>query len=194
MQLMKYRLQTEMENLKIGNEEWFKDYLRQVLESDKSYFEKADYIAYSINQVQNKVDYISSEIKELQAIKKSLTSAKEMALETTASVLAEYGIDKLEGARISSLTITPKSTKTKDVITIKDDYAVMGLGFVKFIVDLEAVEKAIQTEELKELQEFINVVPMTITTPSKLKINNKRNQVNSTIEVDEILITEEQVA
>lgn len=194
MQVMKYRLQTEMENLKVGNEEWFKDYLRQVLESDKSYFEKADYIAYSINQVQNKVDYISSEIKELQAIKKSLTSAKEIALETTATVLAEYGIDKLEGATISSLTITPKSTKTKDVVTIKDDNAVMGLGFVKFSVDLEAVEKAIQTEELKELQEFIDVVPMTITTPSKIKINNKRNQVNSTIEVDEILITEEQVA
>jgi len=57
MQTKKYRLQTEMENLKIGNEEWFKDYLRQVLESDKSYFEKADFIAYSINQIQNKIDY-----------------------------------------------------------------------------------------------------------------------------------------
>lgn len=44
MEIKKYRLQTEMENLKEGNEEWFKDYVRGVLESNKPYFEKADYI------------------------------------------------------------------------------------------------------------------------------------------------------
>ena len=64
--IKKYRLQTEMENLKIGNVEWFKGYVSDVLESDKPYYEKADYIAYSINQVQNKIDYVSNEIKELQ--------------------------------------------------------------------------------------------------------------------------------
>ena len=65
MELKKYRLQTEMEILKQGNEEWFKDYVRGVLESNKPYFEKADYIAYSINQITNKIEYINNEIKEL---------------------------------------------------------------------------------------------------------------------------------
>ena len=192
MQMKKYRLQTEMENLKVDNQEWFKDYLRQVLESDKSYFEKADYIAYSINQIQNKIDYISSEIKELQAIKKNLTNAKEIALETTATVLAEYGINRLEGATISSITITPESTKSKDVVTIKDDNAVMGLGFVSFSVDMEAVEKAIASKEgLDELKEFIEVNTLTTTTPTKIKINNKRTSANTEINVDEILVIEE---
>ena len=40
--IVKYRLQTEMENLKIGSVNWFKDYIKQVLESDKPYNEKAD--------------------------------------------------------------------------------------------------------------------------------------------------------
>lgn len=192
MQMKKYRLQTEMENLKVNNQEWFKDYLRGVLESDKSYFEKADYIAYSINQVQNKIDYISNEIKELQTIKKNLTNAKEIALETTAIILAEYGIDKLEGATISSITITPESSKSKDVVTIKDDNAVMGLGFVSFSVDMEAVEKAIASKEgVDELQEFIEVNTLTTTTPAKIKINNKRSSANSEIKVDEILVTKE---
>lgn len=192
MQMKKYRLQTEMENLKVDNQEWFKDYLRGVLESDKSYFEKADYIAYSINQVQNKIDYISNEIKELQTIKKNLTNAKEIALETTATVLAEYGIDKLEGATISSITITPESSKSKDIVTIKDDNAVMGLGFVSFSVDIEAVEKAIASKEgVDELKEFIEVNTLTTTTPAKIKINNKRSSVNSEITVDEILVTKE---
>ncbi|QHG90777.1 hypothetical protein CVO_02505 [Sulfurimonas sp. CVO] len=192
MQMKKYRLQTEMENLKVDNQEWFKDYLRSVLESDKSYFEKADYIAYSINQVQNKIDYISNEIKELQTIKKNLTNAKEIALETTATVLAEYGIDKLEGATISSITITPESSKSKDIVTIKDDNAVMGLGFVSFSVDMEAVEKAIASKEgIDELKEFIEVNTLTVTTPAKIKINNKRSSANSEITVDEILVTKE---
>lgn len=52
--IKKYRLQSELENLKLGNETWFKDYVKQVLESPKPYYEKADYIAYSINQVENK--------------------------------------------------------------------------------------------------------------------------------------------
>jgi len=191
MQMKKYRLQTEMENLKADNQEWFKDYLRGVLESDKNYFEKADYIAYSINQIQNKIDYISNEIKELQAIKKNLTNTKEIALETTATVLAEYGIDKLEGATISSITITPESTKSKDVVTIKDDNAVMGLGFVSFSVDMEAVEKAITSKEgLDELKEFIEVNTLTTTTPAKIKINNKRTSANSEIKADEILVTQ----
>ena len=71
MEIKKYRLQTEMENLKEGNEEWFKkDYVRGVLESNKPYFEKADYIAYSINQISNKLDYISNEIKRTSRTKK----------------------------------------------------------------------------------------------------------------------------
>lgn len=192
MQMKKYRLQTEMENLKVDNQEWFKDYLRGVLESDKSYFEKADYIAYSISQILNKIDYISNEIKELQAIKKNLTNVKEIALESTATVLAEYGIDKLEGATISSITITPESSKSKDVVTIKDDNAVMGLGFVSFSVDMEAVEKAIASKEgLDELKEFIEVNTLATTTPAKIKINNKRASVNGEITVDEILVTQE---
>ena len=192
MQMKKYRLQTEMENLKVDNQEWFKDYLRGVLESDKSYFEKADYIAYSINQIQNKIDYISNEIKELQNIKKNLTNAKEIALETTATVLAQYGIDKLEGATISSITITPESSKSKDVVTIKDDNTVMGLGFVSFSVDMEAVEKAITSKEgVDELKEFIEINTLTTTTPAKIKINNKRASANSEIKVDEILVSKE---
>ena len=191
MQTKKYRLQTEMENLKIGNEEWFKDYLRQVLESDKNYFEKADYIAYCISQVQHKIDYITDEIAELQTIKKNLANSKEIALEITASVLSEYGIEKLEGATVSSITITPEKSKVKEIVAVKDEQALMGLGFVSFSVDMDAIEKAITTKDgLKEIQEFIEINKMTVTTPAKIKINNKRLAVNTPI-VDEIFTIQE---
>ena len=192
--IKKYRLQTEMENLKIGNVEWFKSYVRDVLESDKPYYEKADYIAYSINQVQNKIDYVSNEIKELQDLKKSLATSKELAMEITASVLAEYGIDKLEGASISSITITPEKVKTENVIFIKDEKAVIQLGFVSFIPDYEAIEKTLITNDgyvCEELAQYVEVSKITTTTQSKIKINNKRNSSTNINQVDEILVVEE---
>ena len=193
MELKKYRLQTEMENLKQGNEDWFKDYVRGVLESNKPYFEKADYIAYSINQISNKIDYISNEIKELQELKKSLTNSKELAMQITASILTnEYGISKLEsGVAISSITVTPEKSKTSQVITIKNEQAVLGLGYVSFIPDYSAIEVDLVKKskaELKELMQFIEVNTITETIPEKIKINNKK-AVNST-KSDEIIIEE----
>lgn len=193
MELKKYRLQTEMENLKQGNEEWFKDYVRGVLESNKPYFEKADYIAYSINQITNKIDYINNEIKELQELKKSLNNSKELAMQITASILTnEYGISKLEsGVAISSITVTPEKSKTSQVITIKNEQAVLGLGYISFIPDYSAIEVDLVKKskaELKELMQFIEVNTITETIPEKIKINNKK-AVNST-KSDEIIIEE----
>ena len=182
-----------MENLKQGNEEWFKDYVRGVLESNKPYFEKADYIAYSINQISNKIDYISNEIKELQDLKKSLNNSKELAMQITASILTnEYGISKLEsGVAISSITVTPEKSKTSQVITIKNEEAVLGLGYVSFIPDYSAIEVDLVKKskaELKELMQFIEVNTITEIMPEKIKINNKK-AVNST-KSDEIIIEE----
>lgn len=179
-QLKKYRLQTQMEQLKPGNEQFFTEYLKEVLESNKPYYEKADYIASSIESIQDKIDYINNEIKELQTLKKSLELSKQLALETTALVLNEYGIDKLEGAVISSLTITPQSSKTKEKLIIKDDNATMALGFVKFSVDEEAILKALQNNnnEAKELQEYVKVESTVTTIPAKVKINHKRSSNN----------------
>ena len=193
MEIKKYRLQTEMENSKEGNEEWFKDYVRGVLESNKPYFEKADYIAYSINQISNKLDYISNEIKELQELKKFLSNSKELAMQITASILTnEYGISKLEsGVAISSITITPEKSKTSQVITIKNEQAVLGLGYVSFIPDYSAIEVDLANKskaELKDLMQFIEVNTITEITPQKIKINNKK-AVNPQ-KSDEIIIEE----
>jgi hypothetical protein len=195
MEIKKYRLQSEMEHLKEGNQDWFKDYLRSVLESDKPVYAKTDYIATSIKQLENQISYVNDEIKELQSLKKNLTDAKELAMQLTASVLHDYGIDKLEGTTVSSITIRPQKVKTSKVITIKNEQAVLGLGYVSFSPDYKAIEQAIETksENLSELMQFIDVNTLTVTTPEKIKINNKR-AVNSTKKIDDEIIIEENVA
>ena len=181
MKTTNYRLQTEIEHLTpTSQKDWFKNYVREILESDKPYHVKADYIGLSFQELQNKIDYLSSDIKELQKLKKTLSEAKTIAQETTASVLAEYGIDRIDGTAISSLTITPSKIKTKDKLVITDADALKALGYVKVILDEKAVAEAMSTiEGMDEIDTYVDVSIVTEEVPARIKINAKRGNTNT---------------
>ena len=197
MKLVNYQLQTQIEHLgedKPNN--FFKEYLQSILEdTSKPYYQRADYIGLSLNEIKSKIDTLTSDISDLQALKKKLSNALEIAKIQVADIFLANGIDRIDGNIISSLTLTNPTTKTKDEILIKDEKTLINLGYVKFSVDLEAIEKALQTKEgKKELKKLVEVMPITVTTPAKIKVNTKRTSANNVevIEVDEILVIEEQ--
>jgi len=180
MKMTNYRLQTEIENINTDKTEWFKNYVRQVLESNKPYHAKADYLGLSIKEIDNKISYIADDIKELQALKKNLTLAKATALEATAEVLAEYGIDRLDGTAISSITITPPKTKLKETFKITDAQALIKLGFYSVVVDESAVKDAMLTVEgMDSIDKFVEVGIVKEVTPAKIKVNSRRNSANN---------------
>ena len=198
MKLVNYQLQTQIEYLgENKTNSHFKDYLKSVLEdTSKPYYQRADYIGLSMQEIKSKIDTLTSDISDLQALKKRLNSALEIAKELTANVFLENGIDRIDGNIISSLTLTNSTSKTKDEIFIKDENAVMTLGYVKFSVDIDAVEKALATKEgRKELKKFVDVTTLTITNPAKIKVNTKRASANNVEvnETDEILVIEQQI-
>lgn len=196
MKLVNYALQTQIEYLSEDkNNSHFKEYLQNILEdTSKPYYQRADYIGLSLNEIKSKIDYLSKDISELQALKKKLTNALEIAKEQVATIFEANGIDRMDGNIISSLTLSKSTTKETNIINILDENKIMGLGFVKFSVDVEAVEKALSTKQgQKELKGLIEVTPMSVTAPAKVKVNTKRTSANNS-ETDEILIIEEQVA
>ena len=175
-----YRLQTEMENIKEDNQEWFKNYVRQVLESNKPYHAKADYLGLSIQEIQNKIDYLTADIQEMSVLKKSLASAKTLALIATAEVLEEYGVDRLDGTSISSITITPKKTKLTETFEIINADALIKLGYFSVVVDEKSVKDAMLTVEgMDEIDGFIKVGITTEETPSRIKVNARRSSSNN---------------
>ena len=181
MKTVNYRLQTEIEHLTpTSQKEWFKNYVREILESDKPFYAKADYIGLTFQEIQNKIDYLSSDIKELQQLKKTLTEAKTIAQEATASILAEYGIDRIDGTAISSLTITPPKIKTKDTFVITNPDALIKLGYGKITVDEEAVKNAMSTlESMNEIDPFVDVSITREEVPARIKVNTRRRGANS---------------
>lgn len=198
MKLVNYALQTQIEYLaEEKSNNFFKEYLQSILEdTSKPYYQRADYIGLSLNEIKSKIDTLSSDISELQALKKKLTSALDIAKVQVAEIFIANGIDRIDGNIISSLTLSNATSKTKDEIIIKNEEALINLGYVKFSVDIEAVEKALQTKEgKKELKKLVDVIPITVSTPAKIKVNTKRTSANNTqsVETDEILVIEEQI-
>jgi hypothetical protein len=189
MKTTNYRLQTEIEHLSLTSQkEWFKNYLKEVLERDKPYYVNSAYIALRFMELDNKILYLSNEIKMLTSLKKKLQEAKTLGLEIAAQTLQEYGIDKMEGTAISSLTIAPEKHKTKETIRIKDPQKVMELGYVQFSVDEKAVKEALHhTEMFEQLDPYVDVSLEEETVPARLKINKKRNVSTLTTDTVEIL-------
>lgn len=180
MKMTNYRLQTQMEQIKPSSTQWYRSYIKEVLESEKPYHVKADYIGLSFQELQNKIEYLADDIKELQGLKKQLSDARTTALEVTAEVLAEYGIDRIDGTAISSITITPQKSKTKDELTILDANALIALGYAKVSVDEKAVVEAMSTLEGMDLiDKFVTVSSNTQTVPARIKINAKRSYANN---------------
>lgn len=178
MKTVNYRLQTEIERLgPLGQEEWFKNYFREILESDKPYYVKSDYIALSFLELENKIAYLDNEIRTLSTLKKRLGEARKRGLEIAASMLKEYGIEKMEGTLISSLTISPEKAKRKELLRIKDPRKVMELGFVTFSVDEKLLKEALtkDPERNKEVLPYVEIETVEETTPARLKINKRRN-------------------
>ena len=207
MKLVNYKLQNQIEYLSDEKtNSFFKEYLQGILEDKaKPYYQRADYIGLSLNEIKNKIDTLTSDISDLQNLKKKLSNALEIAKIQVAEIFTLNGIDRIDGNIISSLTLTNSTSKTKDEIIIKNEDALINLGYVKFSVDIEAIEKALQTKEgKKELNKLVQITPITVTTPAKVKVNLKKNSISKSdsstnyvnsipIETDEILVIEQEI-
>ena len=184
MKLVNYKLQTQMENLnEDSTNQYFKEYLKSILEANTPYFQKADYIGLSLQEIASKIEYIGTDIKELQAYKKKLQTALTLAKELVADVFIQNGVDRVDGNFISSLTLQEESISTKSDVVILDENKVMGLGYVKFTPDIEAIKIAINTAKgKKELEGLVSVITETTTIKPKVKVNSKKaiNNTNNT--------------
>ena len=196
MKLVNTQLQSQMERLsKEKSTEYFIDYIRAILEdTSRPYYKRADYLGLSLLELQSKIDTLTQDIQELQKLKKRLSEASEIAKEVIASIFVIHGIDRMDGNILSSLTLTPETSKTKLSLKILDEEAVMRLGYIKVEPDLQAIEKAMMDiDSMEELDEFVSIESTSVTIPAKLKVNTKKRTSHHT-QVDELLALAEEAA
>lgn len=185
MKLLNYQLQTHIESLSgAKSTQYFSDYIRTILQdTTKPYYQRADYVGLSLQEIKSKIDTLSSDIKELQTLKKRLSDSLEIAKEIIATVFLENGVDRIDGNIISSLTLSNETSSTQTSFTILDHEAVMRLGYIKYQPDVEAIEQAMMSDKGKEeLAQFVKSETNTTTTPAKVKVNAKRIGLGSQAE------------
>ena len=196
MKLVNYQLQTQMESVKQEATHFLKEYLLSILEDKtKAYYQKADYVGLSLNELSNKIDTLSEDIKELQRLKKRLSTALDISKEVTATILLQNGIDRIEGTIISSITITKESTKEKISMQILNIEELLKRGFVKYELDTNALQTALlqDTKLQHELKPFVELTITKEITLPKAKVNLKRSANNT--QADELLqLVENQAA
>ncbi|MDK9694611.1 MAG: siphovirus Gp157 family protein [Sulfurimonas sp.] len=188
MKLVNYQLQTQMESVKQEATHFLKEYLQSILEDKtKAYYQKADYVGLSLNELSNKIDTLSEDIKELQQLKKRLSTALDISKEVTATILLQNGIDRIEGTIISSITLSKESTKEKVSMAVLNKEELLKRGFVKYELDTDALQTALlqDTNLQRELKPFVEIVKTKETTPAKAKVNLKRSANNT--QADELL-------
>ena len=181
MKTTRYKFEQTVQSATEKTVDWLKDEFRAILESDKDYTRKADYIGFSVLSIDRRIQSIDEELKELQSLKKSLKSAKEIVLETGAQIFLEYGIDKIDGAGISSITFTGATTVDKSKLTVDNPHALIEAGLYKKVVDEELVAKFYTSDKYADVIQANAHIEVTSTPkPAKIKINKRRTSANNT--------------
>ncbi len=187
MKTTRYKFEQTVQGANDKSREWLKDEFRAILESDKDYTRKADYIGFSVLSIDNSIKSIDEELKELQGLKKQLKTAKEIVLETGAVIFFEYGIDKLDGAGISSITYTGAVTQDKTKLVIDNPDALIEAGFFKKVVDEEMVSQFYTSDKYGHIiQEHARLEVISNPKPAKIKINKRRASANNTTKKEEV--------
>lgn len=179
--LQRNRFEKAVQEVNQSSKDWLEQEFKAILESNKPYEVKADYIGYSISSIDEKIAVLDSQIKELKAYKDKLKLSKEIVLTTGADVFNQYGITKIEGGGISSITMTQATSTTKLEITeILNENLLIEQGFYTKVLDKKKILKYYTDNQYRDLLEkccrFNQVVS---NTPSKIKINKRRAVNNS---------------
>lgn len=176
--LTRYRFEAIVQDTTEIGKEYLSNEFINILESNKPYQSKADYIGYSILSIDEKINLLDDEIENLKAYKQKLKTAKEIALSVGAKVFDSYGISKIEGAGISSITVTNAIETSKLELKVINEEALIGQGFYKKVLDENKVLEAYAQGDYKDfILQNANVESVIYIRPSKLRIN-KRKSVN----------------
>lgn len=101
-----------------------------------------DYIGLAIENIESANDRIDQVIKELQSVKKSNVSQIEIIKIGVSEWLSDNGIDKLQGDRISSISVFDK--KESQELVIDNEEAVINSGHFKMSIDKASAKQALQ--------------------------------------------------
>ena len=162
-----------------GNDQakkWFTQSVKDILESKLSSFSKSDVIAEAFISIDAKIDYIKEQQTLLSNLKKQLELAKTYAKEEVSNALLSFGVSKLEGLKVSSITATKPTNKSVAKLEVLNKDELLKLGYFKVVLDKEAVEQALLSADKRpEVEEFADMKIETVSKRATIRINKRKS-------------------
>jgi len=126
-----------------------------------------DYVGFALENIDNSIERIDNAIKELQAIKKEALAQSELIKIGVSDWLTSNGIEKLNGDRISSISVFNK--KETQELVIDNEESVINSGHFKMTIDKTSAKHAL----LNGIEVEGAHIEITHNEPS-IRLNKKR--------------------
>lgn len=178
------QLELDLIALHTGNDQakkWFYQSVINILETPNlSSFSKCDAISEAFISLDSKLDYIKEQQRLLANLKKQIEIAKELAKEEVSKALLSFGITKLEGLKVSSISATKETIKSVAKLEIYNEDALLKAGYFKVELDREAVEEALLSADKKiEVEDYADIKIEKVVKGATIRLNKRKNGLAS---------------
>ena len=156
---------------------WFYQSVINILENPNlSSFTKADQIADAFISLDSKLDYIVEQQRLLASLKKQIEIAKELAKEEVSKALLSFGVTKLEGMKVSSITASKETIKSVAKLEILNEEELLKAGYFKVELDLQAIEEALlSADKREEVKDYADMKIEKVVKNPTIRINKRKN-------------------
>ena len=160
---------------------WFYQSVISILENQNlSSFSKCDAISEAFISLDSKLDYIVEQQRLLASLKKQIEIAKELAKEEVSKALLSFGVTKLEGMKVSSITASKETVKSVEKLQILNEDELLKAGYFKVELDLQAVEEALlSADKREEVQNYADMKIEKVVKNATIRINKRKNGLAS---------------
>lgn len=179
--LLQYTPQLEQDLIALhtGNiqaKDWFRQSITNILENPKlTSFYKCDAISEAFISLDAKLQYLKEQQRLLANLKKQIEIAKELAKEEVSKALLSFGVNKLEGMKVSSITASKESVKSVAKLEILDKEALLRAGYFKVELDIPAVEEALLSADKRvEIQDYADMKIEKVVKGATIRINKRK--------------------
>lgn len=178
------QLEKDLIALHTGNnqaKQWFYQSVINILENQKlSSFTKADQIADAFISLDSKLDYIVEQQRLLSSLKKQIEIAKEFAKEEVSKALLLFGVTKLEGMKVSSITASKETVKSVAKLEILNEDELIKAGYFKVELDLQAVEEALlSADKREEVKDYADMKIEKVVKGATIRINKRKSGLSN---------------
>ena len=178
------QLEQDLIALHTGNiqaKQWFYKSVINILENQKlSSFTKADQIADAFISLDSKLDYIVEQQRLLSSLKKQIEIAKELAKEEVSKALLSFGVTKLEGMKVSSITASKETVKSVAKLQILNEDELLKAGYFKVELDLQAIEEALlSADKREEVKDYADIKIEKVLKGATIRINKRKSGLSN---------------